>query len=318
MMYKQLTSEQRYTISVLLQRKCSLIFIADTIGVSVSTVCRERKRNSNAKGVYDGHLAVLRTKRRKGKTPGNRSIPPYVRSRVFELIRKEQWSPEQVSCWLRREEGLTVSKSSIYNWIAGSSPHYKDSIHKHLRHGGKMAAKTAKGSRIPIPNRVSIDQRPSEANGRTFGDWEMDTIVGKDGKGAIVTLVERKSSFMLMEKLDTGRQAIPLADAVVRLLKGCRLPVRTITTDNGTEFAAHEKISSELKAKVYFTHPYCSWEKGTIENTNGLIRQYIPKKTDFRGITKGYVSMVVEKLNNRPRKKNGFIKPIDMIKGKIT
>ncbi|MCI6551176.1 MAG: IS30 family transposase [Prevotella sp.] len=119
-----------------------------------------------------------------------------------------------------------------------------------------------------------------------------------------------------MEKLDTGKQAIPLADAVVRLLKNCPIPVRTITTDNGTEFAAHEKITSELKAKVYFTHPYSSWEKETIENTNGLIRLYIPKKTDLKEITRGYVRMVVEKLNNRPRKKNGFIKPIDMIKEK--
>lgn len=165
---------------------------------------------------------------------------------------------------------------------------------------------------------MSVDERPAEANGQTLGNREMDTIVGKDGKGAIVTLVERKSSFMLMEKLNTGKQAIPTADAVVRLLKGYRLSVRTITTDNGTEFAAHEIIEMELNARVYFAHPYSSWEKGAIENTKGLIRQYIPKKTDFKGITRGYVRMVVDKLNNRPRKKYGFIKPIDMINERIT
>lgn len=316
-MYKQLTPEQRYTISVLLQRKCSLSFIAGTIGVSVSTVSRERRRNSKADGVYDGRLAVLRTRRRRAKTPGNRSIAPYVRGRVFELIRGEQWSPEQVSGWLRKEEGVKVSTSTIYNWIAALPPHYKDSIHRYLRHGMRKARGSAREVKSPIPDRVSIEERPAGANGQTLGDWEMDTIVGKDGKGAIVTLVERKSGYMLMEKLETGKRAVPLAKTVVRLLAGCGVPVRTITTDNGTEFAAHQIIARELDTTVYFAHPYSSWEKGAIENMNGLIRQYIPKKTDFRGITKQYIRHVMEKLNNRPRKKNGFGKPKDLIKERI-
>ena len=316
-MYKQLTSEQRYTISVLLQKKCSLSFIAETIGVCVSTLSREKRRNSNAKGVYEGRLAVLKTRRRKAKMPGNRSIPPNVRSRVFGLIRKEQWSPEEVAGWLRKEENLSVSKSSIYNWIAAGSPHQKDNIRRHLRHGGRKARSSSWAAKISIPNRISIDQRPVNANGQTPGDWEMDTIVGKDGKGAIVTLVERKSCFMLMEKLDTGKQAVPLAHTVVRLLKGTKMPVRTITTDNGTEFAAHEIIAGELNTSVYFAHPYSPWEKGAIENMNGLIRQYIPKKADFKGISSGYIKQIIEKLNNRPRKKNRFSKPIDLIKHKI-
>mgnify|MGYP000234589577 FL=1 len=313
-MYKQLTSEQRYTINVLLQKKCSLSFIAETIGVCVSTLSREKRRNSNAKGVYDGRLAVLKTRRRKAGMPGNRSISPYIRSRVFELIRKEQWSPEEVAGWLRRKENLSVSKSSIYNWIAAGSPHHKDNIRRHLRHGGRKARSSSSGVKNLISNRISIDDRPVNANGRTPGDWEMDTIVGKDGKGAIVTLVERKSCFMLMEKLDTGKQAVPLAHTVVRLLKGTKIPVRTITTDNGTEFAAHEIIARELNTSVYFAHPYSPWEKGAIENMNGLIRQYIPKKADFKGISTGYIKHIIEKLNNRPRKKNDFYKPIDFFK----
>ena len=116
-----------------------------------------------------------------------------------------------------------------------------------------------------------------------------------------------------MEKLDTGKQAVPLAHAVVKLLKGSRLPVRTITTDNGSEFAAHEIISRELGTIVYFAHPYSSWEKGAIENMNGLIRQYIPKKTDFKGISNTMIANIMEKINNRPRKKNGFMKPKDII-----
>lgn len=210
-----------------------------------------------------------------------------------------------------------VSKSNIYNWIGALSPHTKDNVRKHLRRGGKQARKTSKDVKSPIPNRVSIEQRPEDASGQTMGDWEMDTIVGKDGKGAIVTLVEKKSSFMLMEKLDTGNQAVPLAHTVVNLLKELPVPIRTITTDNGSEFAAHEIIARELGTVVYFAHPYCSWEKGAIKNMNGLIRQYIPKKTDFRGISKKYIKEIMEKLNNRPRKKNGFIKPREMIKKKI-
>ena len=120
-----------------------------------------------------------------------------------------------------------------------------------------------------------------------------------------------------MEKLDSGKRTVPPAHAVVRLLKGSGLPVRTIITDNGTEFAAHEIIARELGITVYFVHPYCSWEKGAIENMNGLVRQYIPKRTDFRGISRGYARKIVEKLNNRPRKKNGFSKPADMINDKI-
>lgn len=314
-MYKQLTSKQRYTINVLLQKKMTQSFIAATIGVSASTVSREIKRNSNGNGVYSSHAAILKTRRRKSGNPGNRSIKAGVRSRVFGLIRREQWSPEEVSGWLWKEEGVKVSKSTIYNWIAACSPHHKDNIRRHLRHGGRRASAVRGGS--TIPNRVSIDERPAEADGRTVGDWEMDTIVGKDGKGAIVTLVDRKSCYMLMEKLETGKQAMPLAHAVVRLLRGAGLPVRTITTDNGSEFAAHEVIARELGTTVYFAHPYSPWEKGAIENMNGLIRQYIPKKTNLEGISKAMVTHIMEKLNNRPRKKNQFTKPKDMVKKRI-
>ena len=317
-MYKQLTSEQRYTIGVLLQKKMTQSFIAAAIGVSVSTVSREIKRNSNEKGVYNSHVAILRTRRRKSCNPGNRSVKAHVRSRVFELIRSEQWSPEEVSGWLKKEEGMKVSKSTIYNWIAACSPHHKDNIRRHLRHGGRKGKASRMSGDGPIPGRIPIDNRPVEADGRYIGDWEMDTIVGKDGKGAIVTLVDRKSCYMLMEKLGTGKQAVPLAHAVVRLLRGVGLPVRTITTDNGSEFAAHEIIARELSTTVYFAHPYSSWEKGAIENMNGLIRQYIPKKSDFRGISNQFIVHVMQKLNNRPRKKNQFTKPIDMVKKTIS
>lgn len=313
-MYKQLTPEQRYTISVLLQKKMTLSFIAKVIGVSVSTVSREIKRNSNEDGVYNYRSASLKAKRRKCKNPGNRSIDPVIRCRALGLIRREQWSPEEVSGWLLKEENIRVSKSTIYNWIADCSPHYKDNIRGCLRRGGRKRKRSGKAGRACIPDRVSIDERPMQNNGQMIGDWEMDTIVGKGGKGVIVTLVDRKSCYVLMERLDTGKQAEPLARAVVRLLRATELPVRSITTDNGPEFAAHKIIAEELNTTVYFAHPYSSWEKGAIENMNGLIRQYIPKKVDFNGISNGMIKHIMEKLNNRPRKKNGFMKPIEMIK----
>lgn len=313
MKYKQLTSEQRYTISVLLKNKASKSFIASTIGVSVSTVSREIKRNANSKGVYDYRLASLRTLRRKRGNPGNRSISPHVRCRVFSLIRAEQWSPEEVAGWLKRNEQIQVSKSTIYNWIADISPHCKDNIRHHLRHGGRRRKKPR--YRHPaIADRVSIDIRPSAGYGQTFGDWEMDTIVGRHGKGAIVTLVDRKSSFLAMKKIDTGKQAKPMAKAVIELLKSTRLPVRSITTDNGVELAAHKAIAQQLNTTVYFTHPYSAWEKGAVENINGLIRQYIPKKSDFNEITNTMIEHITQKLNNRPRKKNNFRTPYNVVK----
>ena len=213
-----------------------------------------------------------------------------------------------------KEEGISVSKSTIYNWINACSPHYKDNIRKHLRHGGRKSRKRDKDTRIPMPNRKTIDERPMDCNGQTVGDWEMDTIVGKDGKGAIVTLVDRKSSYMIMKKLDTGKKAKPMASTAIRLLKESGLLVRSITMDNGTEFAEHEAIAKELGTKVYFAHPYSSWEKETIENINGLIRQYIPKKTDFNGISNGWIEHVMHKSNNRPRKKSGFLIPRKVVK----
>ena len=311
-MYKQLISEQRYTISVLLQKKMSRTFIAQVINVNTSTISREIVRNSNSKGVYDPRQAELKTRRRKSRNPGNRSISQELRTEVFRLIREEQWSPEQVSGRLGIE-GKKVCKSTIYNWINATSPHYKDNIRNYLRRRGKKYAKSSAGKPVSIKNRVSIDERPSEGFAQGVGDLEMDTIVGKDGKGAIVTLVDKYSSLLLMRKLDTGKKAAPLAKAVIEIVKEAKIKVKSITTDNGTEFAEHEEISKQLECPVYFAHPYSSWEKGAIENMNGLIRQYIPKKENFENYTHHDIYLIQNKINGRPRKKNGFLTPNEVI-----
>ncbi len=157
-----------------------------------------------------------------------------------------------------------------------------------------------------MPN--SYTQVIHQIANRDSTPWVAIVVLNNMVFAAAVTLVERKSCFMLMEKLDTGKQAVPLANAVVRLIRESGLPVRSITTDNGPECAAHEIIARKLNTKVYFAQQYCSWEKGAIENMNGLIRQYIPKKSDFRGIPRLYVKSILEKLNNRPRKKKRISK----------
>lgn len=178
---------------------------------------------------------------------------------------------------------------------------------KYNRHGRPVRTTKVKN----IPNRVSIHMRPIEANGKRFGDWEMDTIIGKNGKGAIVTLTERSTNMILMEKLPLGKNPNALAKVVSRMLFPYRAKgILTITTDNGSEFCAHSQISKALKSvPIYFADSYCSWQKGAIENANKLIRQYIPKGSDFEDITPPYIKKIQAKLNNRPREKLNFLSP---------
>lgn len=163
---------------------------------------------------------------------------------------------------------------------------------------------------------MSIHDRPAEADGSRFGDWEMDTIVGKDGKGAIVTLTERSTNMLLMERLPEGKRPEPLAEVVIRLLFPYRHTIRSITTDNGSEFCAHKMISRALVPKgtknpnlVFFADSYSSWLKGAVENANKLIRQYIPKGTDFSTLTDEFIRRIQYKINRRPRKKLNFESP---------
>ena len=155
-----------------------------------------------------------------------------------------------------------------------------------------------------------IDERPTHWDGSIPGDFEMDTIVGKDGKGAIVTLVERNTNFILARKLPKGKDAQALAQIVIVMLLPYIGKIRSITTDNGSEFANHLEIAKRLKTNIYFAHPYSSWEKGCIEYHNKLIRQYIPKGTDFNDITEQMLKEIIIKINRRPRLKLGFSTPV--------
>jgi transposase, IS30 family len=230
---------------------------------------------------------------------------------IKALIRLD-WSPEQISDHGRNSQMIRISHEWIYQYI------YEDkndggSLWEHLRCRKKR--KKRYGSyekRGQIPHRTSIDERPKIAADRSrLGDWEADTIIGKGRKGAIVTLVDRKSRYLRMG-LVKRRTKEAVKEMIVSLL--ANHPVHTITCDNGKEFADHQAVAKELGAEVYFAHPYASWERGTNENTNGLIRQYFPKNTDFRELKHEEISFVDNRLNTRPRKCLSFCSPVVFLK----
>ena len=309
-MYKQLTREQRYAIYLGVQERKTQAAIARQIGVNKSTVSRELKRNSNRHHSYWWSIAHERATDRRGRTVRNRETSPSVLREARRLLLTEEWSPRQISGWLKKK-GVSISHERIYEMIREDE---SGELRLHCRH--RMKYRRHKRRVRPtgaanIPERVSIHERPPEADGRRFGDWEMDLILGKGQRSAILTLCERSRNYLIMERLPQVRKPDAVAEVVTRLLWPYRRNVLTITTDNGVEFCRHRKIAEALKTTVYFADSYSSWQKGAIENANKLIRQYIPKGTDFRELTDEYIRSVQLKLNRRPREKLNFSTPKD-------
>ena len=320
-MYNQLTPAQRYHLFVEHQNRGTKkekkqSEIAAEIGKHPSTVCREYKRNATPKGGYNDTTAQAMAEKRRSHSEPHNKKPRLLLWRIEQLIKDEQWSPAQIVGILAKER-IHISKQTIYNYIHADE---SGELLANTRHKGKYNRKSKK-ERKPtkasnIPNRTSIHDRPKEADGSRFGDWEMDLIIGKDGYGAILVLAERNTSYCIIEKLPHGKNAKEIAKAVIRLLYAYRLTgVLTITTDNGSEFAAHLEITAGLRIRgmddvtVYFADSYCSWQKGAVEHENKLIRQYIPKKSNFNDFSDKYVRNVGRKLNMRPRKKLNFSTP---------
>ena len=308
-MYKQLTSEQRYTISVLLQNRTKQKDIAKAINVSASTVSREIRRNSGVRRHYNWETAQANAVQTRHRKPGNRSVDKDVMEEAKRLLITEQWSPEQISGVLAKD-GKYISHETIYRMIRKDKAE-GGTLYKHCRHKLKHRTRPVGGKRISIPNRTSISERPTEADGKRFGDFEMDTIVGRGNHGAIVTLIERSTNMLFMRKLKNGKNAKELARTVIHLLSPFKEHIKSITTDNGTEFACHEMIAKSLGVTIYFADPYASWQKGAIENANGLIRQYVPKKETFEHISQQQITKYSKKINMRPRKKLDFRTPQD-------
>jgi IS30 family transposase len=299
-----LTREQRYTISVMHRQGCSQKKIAAAIDKDKSVVSRELKRNANFKGNYSFEYAHDMAMLRKERMKKPRKLHAWLKEQIIKLIQQE-WSPQQIEGRLRVQNNPFVSHETIYKIIRRDKAE-GGTLYKHTRHRLKHRKRHV-GEKIPIKNRVSIDQRPQIVDTKQrFGDWEIDTIVGD---GAILTLVERKTAFMMMEKLEYGKNAKELTKVVRRLLCAYAKHVHSITGDNGTEFADHQNIEKSLKTNFFFTHPYASWEKELIENTNKLIRQYIPKGTNLNEINQLQIKNIQHKINNRPRKNLNFKSP---------
>jgi len=309
--YAHLTLFQRYQISFLNNKGLSQTEIAEELRVHKSTVSRELKRNTGGRGYLPRQAHRKALNRRKDK------VSPRIPESTWILVEKylkKDWSPEQISGWLNTEKDICISHESIYQHILMDKKS-GGKLYRHLRCRKKRKKRYGKYDRRSnhIEGRTTIDERPKLVdNKERFGDWEVDTIIGKNHKQVIVSLTERKSYLTLIRKVDT-KTAENITDAVIDMLKPIAGIVHTITSDNGKEFAGHKKIAEELDADFYFAHPYSPWERGINENINGLIRQYVPKNTSFADVDDSKVKYIMERLNNRPRKTNGYKTPIQVL-----
>jgi IS30 family transposase len=304
MTYKHLSREERYSISILRRKGESCASIASTLDRSVSTIRRELKRNSTDAGGYGYEHAHRQAASRSVKATC-RSSTICERSWNFaknQLI-NEQWSPEQIAGELIELEMKPISHETIYKRIYQDMSN-KGELHKHLRQKVRPYKNRSlkNDKRGHIFNQTSIELRPSEVDQRlSIGHWEIDTIIGKPSGNVLVTMVERYSRYTLIARAD-NKTAEAVSLGLLRRLAPIRSRVETLTYDNGKEFAKHLFIDDILESQGYFAHPYSSWERGLNENTNGLIRQYFPKRTDFAKITDEEIAQVEAKLNRRPRK----------------
>lgn len=304
-----LTLQQRYALKAYLECGKSKSEASDLLRVHRSTVYRELNRNSTKQGKYNPDFANEQSEERKERLCTNRKFNTEKQQLIEHYIREEQWSPEQIKGYCDMKGIEMVSHERIYQYIRKDKVDSGD-LYKHLRHQLKHRKRPISGKHEVIKNKVSIDQRPEVINNKErFGDFEIDLIVGKGTKGAMVTIVERQSAMVMIRKLENGKNADSLAETVIDMLLPYKNVVKSITSDNGTEFARHQKIAEKLNIEFYFSNPYASWERGLNEYTNKLIRQYIPKKTDFDTFDKEYVKQVQYKINRRPRKKLNFKSP---------
>lgn len=314
MNYSQLTEHERYQIYALKKAGHTQKAIALLLRRSPSTISRELKRNKGLRGYRPRQAQRLSDTRRKASNKA-RKVTDDIKTAIKVLIRQEL-SPQQVVNYLARHKGLSLHHETVYQLIYTDKTRGGD-LHTHLRIASKPYRKRygTYDRRGKIKNRVSIDDRPAVVDrGNRIGDWEGDTVIGKGRKSALLTMVERKTLYTVILRL-TGKRADLLAEVVVQGMRHLRDSVKTITLDNGLEFAKHEVIAQGLGADIYFAHPYASWERGINENTNGLIRQYFPKGTDFSDVSDDQIEHVMNRLNNRPRATRGYRTPNELFMG---
>ncbi len=307
-----LTKEQRYVIATLNKRGITQIEIAKEIGVHKSTISREIRRNASKTGKYNPDKADMLAQERKERFCFNRRFTKEIEKRIRDYLIKEQWSPEQIVGWCNKQNIDMVSVERIYQYIRQDKRN-GGVLYKHTRHRLKHRKRPVGKQGSRIKDRISIEHRPEKANKREeFGHFEMDLVVGKNHKGAILTITERVTRHFMCSYLPKGKSAKQVAFTVINMLLPYKRYVKSITTDNGLEFAEHKLIAKKLNATIYFTHPYSSWEKGQIEYCNKLLRQYIPKNQIINNDNTQNLNEIQIKINNRPRKNLNYEKPVKL------
>jgi len=313
MKYKQLTLKERYHISTLLKKGWSQKEIANSIGVNPSTICREIHRNKDVlTQEYHYTFAESNANRRQISKIKYTVITSKIKTYIKAKLR-EDWSPEQIAGRMKRDKGWSIYHETIYRYIYYNKLR-GGRLYKHLRYKNKKYHNRSNKyqRRGIIIDRISIDKRPKIVEKKNrIGDFEIDTVIGLNHIGALVTVVDRKSKYAIIQKVSSKR-AKEVTEALITMLHPLKNITQTITSDNGKEFAYHKQVSEALDTNFYFAHPYSSWERGLNEHTNGLIRQYLPKKTDFTQVSKEEITTIQDKLNHRPRKVLNYRTPFEV------
>lgn len=315
MTYRQITFEERYTVGLLRRQGLSSATIACILGRHRSTILREIRRNrARSDGRYRAQLADWYARGRRSRSRRNRRFSAADWARVEALLRKD-WSPEQVAGWLRRQGLLAISHETIYRYI-WADKHDGGTLHGHLRGARKKRRKRygSYESRGRVAGKRPITTRPVIVEARAqLGHWEADTVLGP-GRPCILSMVERKTGYVLIGKL-LARTTAEVNRRATQLIRRQRRAVRTITADNGTEFHGYAALEQATGTRFYFATPHHAWERGTNENTNGLIRQYLPKGQSMARLKQHDCNAIARQLNRRPRKRLGYRTPEECYAG---
>ena len=309
-MYRQITQGERYTLSVLRQLGYRPAAIARFLGRHRSTIGREVRRNRREDGRYRPAFAHSRAGARRSRSRRNQRFT----AADFQLVRArlaQQWSPEQIAGRLGQEQRLSISHETIYRHI-WADKRQGGTLYTHLRGARKQCRKRygRYDSRGRLAGKRPLATRPAVVERRArIGDWEADTILGPAGeRPCLLSLVERQTGYLLLGKL-RARTAAEVNRRATQLIHQQPHPVRTVTTDNGTEFHGYAAVEARTTARFYFATPHHAWERGTNENTNGLVRQYVPKRHRMAPLTQSACTAIARHLNQRPRKRLGYRTP---------
>jgi len=315
--YKQLTQEQRYQIYALKKANQNQSSMAKILGVNKSTISREIQRNQGLKGYRPKQAHSKTIRRHEEKRKQTKFTPDLMRFIAHELTEFDS-SPVQIAGKYQSRCHKSISHEAIYLYLLRDKAQggilYKCLRHKAKSHRKRYGVKDRRGD---IKNRTSIEDRPSIVEDKSrIGDFEGDLIIGKNHKQALVTLVDRHSKFTLVKKID-NKKASTVSAAIITMLKPYKAHLKTLTLDNGKEFAYHEAMTKALNLPIYFCHPYASYERGLSEHTNGLLRQYHPKGSSFDNIDDAVTNHDEYKLNNRARKVLDFQTPLEVFSAKM-